>query len=172
MNMPGLPQKWLFCFQWGLIGAGAIFILLAAGMSLYEVSFLKHAVHATGKVIQLDEHVTEVNGAKTLSYAPVFRFSAKGTVHTIHSGSGANPPGFSVGQDVSLVYSEDDPEHAEIDTFGQEWGLAVGFGIGGPIALLIGLLMRKMRGKTERPAGGGLDGSFRVGTRDADVLNS
>jgi len=124
-----------------MILAGIAFLLAAIGDYEYEAYFLRHAVQTTGQVTQLDEHVDRDSTSVTVTYAPVFTFQTGNVGHTVHSESGTNPPGYVLGQVVPIVYDPTDPDHAQISTFGQKWGLDVGFGVGGTAASIIGWVM-------------------------------
>jgi hypothetical protein len=108
-------------------------------MAAYEAFSLRGVLRCDGVVTQFDESTqTDQNGPPTVTYAPVFNFVFDGQTYTIHSKTGSNPPEFSLGQKVPVVFHAGDPRDAQIDTFGQKWGLAVSFAIGGPFVALVG----------------------------------
>ena len=129
-----------------LLVVAPIFLVVAIGMSAYENDFLRHSLRAQAFVVQMEEIKSTETESPQSTYAPVFTFRVAGTEHTVHSNSGSNPPAFVVGQSVSILYDPDSPEHAQIASWGQQWGLVFGFGIGAFVTGVLGLWMRIVRG--------------------------
>jgi hypothetical protein len=93
-------------------------------------------VRLDGVVIGLDAVKWDANAPE--SY--IFKFSLPdGTDHVIHSSTSSSPPGFTVGKHVLIVLMPSDPDGAKIDSFGQIWGLALGFGITSFVTPFVGL---------------------------------
>jgi hypothetical protein len=118
--------------------------------SANTVVFLEHSVRTTGTVIALEEHPDD-EGA--VSYSPTIRFIANGSAHTVHSKVSSNPPGFDVGEPVSVRYRKGNPADARVVSVGQTWGFEVGFGIASIVTCLVGLFFhwRVIKRKTRKP---------------------
>src|SRR5580698_4095219 len=103
---------------------GPDFLVLAVGFATYEAWFIRHALVAEGVVTQL---IANGDASHSVAYAPVFKFTTPdGRQHTVQSGAASNPPGFTVGEQVSVLFNPQNPEAADIDSFWQLWGLAAG----------------------------------------------
>jgi hypothetical protein len=99
------------------------FALMVGGVYLAyrEHAWLQSAQIAEGTVIEL----VPTRGSKGVSCAPKVEFTAQdGTKHQFKRGYNSNPPGFQVGEPVTVAY-EDETYNARILTFGQRYGLAV-----------------------------------------------
>jgi hypothetical protein len=99
------------------------------------LTFVRASLKTQGTVVRL----RKVNGRKRqANYAPVFAFTdAAGHSFTVNSHSVSNPPSYSIGDTVPVLYQPDDPQHATIDSFVELWLWAL---IGGSIgALFTGL---------------------------------
>ena len=117
--------------------------------SINTVLFLHRAVATTGTVIGLRAFSELENHGVT--YAPVFLFSeANGTRHTIDSHASSNPPGFSIGQKVPVLYEPDRPTHAKIDSHWQLWALPDVFGAVGFTFVLLSFLARRFARSRDR----------------------
>ena len=123
--------------------------MLAGAVYMYNNtrSFLANAVHAQGTVLDLErtESVTRDgnNSHLSVSYFPVVQFTdGSGRQIKFTSGSGSNPPAYSRGDKVEVLYHADAPEKARINGFMSLWfgpllvgGLGVVF-----TALSVGLI--------------------------------
>lgn len=114
---------------------GLLFLLVAAGTTVSTERFLSKCLPAQGTVTALRTVVDAKTHSET--YAPVFTFTTKkGQSYTIHSGSSSNPPGFTVGETVRVLYDPEKPTDARIDTLWQIWVFPIVFSIlGGPLTL-------------------------------------
>lgn len=124
-------MKLLAVFKYGftLIGLG----LVAIAFSMYSNthSFLDHAVTTEGTVTQLVRSYSSQNSGSS-SYFPVIRFfTPDGNLVEFQSSTGSNPPAYSTGELVEVLYRPEAPERARINSFSSLWGatLVVG-GIG------------------------------------------
>lgn len=133
--------------QLTLLWVGLIFGCLAAGLGVYEAWFLHRVDKATATVVSMDVHENvDANGNVSVSYAPVFTFTAQGREVTVHAAVGGNEEAYRIGQTVPVLYAASDAQHAEIDSLGQKWGLAIAFGIAAAACGLVGGAMRLSRG--------------------------
>lgn len=99
-------------------------------------SFLERAVSAQGEVVQL----VRSRSSDSTSYYPVVVFrDASGRSVEFQSNTGSNPPSYSRGEKVQVLYETSDPHGARIDGFFSLWGGALILGIlGGAFALIGG----------------------------------
>ena len=122
--------------KWTLFADGLVFCLIAIGAAINTELFIHKSVMTTGTVTELEQHQDEDG---SVAFSPVFTFATStGHAVIVHSNSSSNPPGFDVGEKVSLRYVPSDPENARIATFWQTWPLAAGFGIGSVVSAAVG----------------------------------
>ncbi|MFY9853854.1 MAG: DUF3592 domain-containing protein [Terracidiphilus sp.] len=106
------------------IACGIACLLLAPVFGIYTVTFIHRAATASGSIVRLIEATGENN--ETLNYAPVFAFTASnGYNYTVTSSTASNPPEFTVGQVVQVLYEKSNPSHARLASFWQLWFLPV-----------------------------------------------
>src|SRR5690554_6852577 len=126
-------MKFLAVFKYGftLIGLG----LAAIAFSMYSNthSFLDHAVTTEGTVTQLVRSYSSQNSGSS-SYFPVIRFfTPDGNLVEFQSSTGSNPPAYSTGELVEVLYRPEAPERARINSFSS---------LGAPHSLSAGLAWR------------------------------
>ncbi len=111
------------------IGVGVLALGVYLGME--RVDFLETALQADGEVIQLNERRSD----DSYVYYPVVSFILPDTDRTLtfEHDSGSNPPSYSVGEQVPVLYDPDNPQQAIIDA-----GLLNYMGAG--IASLLGVI--------------------------------
>jgi hypothetical protein len=100
---------------------------------------------------------SQSDGENTIEYAPVFSFETDaGVSYTIHSNTRTNPPEFSVGDKITVLYDRGDPQGATPDSTMQLWLVPIVFATIGPIHLLIGLILlyfdKRHRNRSAIPA--------------------
>jgi uncharacterized protein DUF3592 len=139
------------------------FVMLLAGLVMLGVavylyhdtrSFLAGSVRAEGTVIdfQRTESLSHDNNHtyRSVSYHPVVQFT-DGSGHRIEftSGSGSNPPAYSRGDAVEVLYHASAPDKARLNGFMSLWfgpllvgGLGVVFTALGA-GMIVGLMRRK-----------------------------
>lgn len=93
-----------------------------------------HGQRAEGIVTDLVYHSSS-RGSGT--YAPTVEFTADGRVIRI-DGSGSNPPAFTRGEHVKVLYPAGNPEAGRIDSFSENWLLILILGGIGLVFALIG----------------------------------
>jgi hypothetical protein len=118
MNRLIMRILWVFCRAWLLGGLGAIAVGL--GFGIYNIVFLSRSVSAMGTVERLTPVVDQDDG--TINYAPVFTFTAQdGHLYTVTEALASNPPGFTVGQVVRVLYLKTNPAGAKLGYFWELW---------------------------------------------------
>lgn len=128
---------------------GALFWLVR------QRSFVASARHAQGTVVDLEQHrsSSSSNGSSGTTYAPVVTFATPdGQTHTFVSNSSSNPPSYSRGESVSVLYDQSKPESGTIDGWFSLWGGITIVGALGAIFTLIGggMMLVRLRGSKRR----------------------
>jgi hypothetical protein len=111
--------------------------MLIGSFFLYQNTqdFLKDALQAEGTVIEL----VRSRSSDSTTYRPVVEFKTQsGSVIEFTSSSGSNPPSYSKGEVVSILYHESSPEQAKINGFFSLWGLPLILGSLGAVFFLVG----------------------------------
>ena len=127
--------------QIGLIflGVGGLMALIALIFFFRTRRFLESAVPAQGVVTALVESSGSEGG---IVYKPVVQFTtADGQTAGFTGNVGSNPPRYSVGQTVKVLYSPTNPADARIPGFFGMWFVPVFLGIFGATFLAIGIFM-------------------------------
>jgi hypothetical protein len=70
-----------------------------------------------GIVVDMDASTTD--GSTT--YAPIIEFQANGQTYSFKGGISSNPPQYSVGDQVNVLYDPDNPETAQINKGSERW---------------------------------------------------
>lgn len=108
-----------FCLVCGLacIGVAFVFAILTA-------IFIHNAIETNGKVAGLIPVADKEN--HSTNYAPIFTFIASdGRTYTATSNTSSNPPEFSHGQNVRVLYDPRNPSHAHLKSTIQLWLLSL-----------------------------------------------
>lgn len=123
---------------------GLIFFAVGGGLLagaafawLHTRRFVAEAVRGFGEVVRLQERSDD-----SVTYSPVIRFSGPGgrAVEFTESTS-SNPPGYSVGDRVEILYRPDAPERARLASLWRRYLLAGILGTIGGVFSLLGLLL-------------------------------
>ena len=134
-------------YSFTLIGAGT----LAAAFSFYSSTydFVQSARETTGKVIELERSRSSDSNA----YFPVVEFEGPGGQRLrFRSSSGSNPPAFSRGESVVVLFDPASPDNARIKSFFSLWGGPLFLGGMGALfgSVGLGLIISGIRRKQER----------------------
>jgi hypothetical protein len=151
--MPSLPARiFAFVFIRFLCVAGPVFLLIAAVTGLGRARFVHSSVSAAGVVVDL-HYMSVVNRPNAWACAPIFRFTAKdGTSYTVTSHTGEKPCPWRIGDSVRVLYSENHPQYAHIDSLFELWLLPVVFGGFGAACTWFGFALLR-RGTFSKPQG-------------------
>lgn len=127
--------KYLFA----IIGLG----MMAGSFFLYQntATFLESAISAEGEVVELvrSSSSSSSTSGSSYTYAPVVKFkTSKGESIEFKSTTSSNPPSYTRGERVEILYTEDKPHEAKINSFFSLWGGAVIVGGIGVVFFLIG----------------------------------
>jgi hypothetical protein len=117
-----------------MLSAAALCLVVAIVSFIYSWNFISHAARATGQVTSL----TERSG----NYYPVVSFDdAGGDHHTLYSSMGSSPPGYQVGDRVTILYAPGNPANARIDSFLSTWIIPLVMGTLAMSYILLGLII-------------------------------
>ena len=122
----------IFKYVFLLVGIG----MLAGSWSWYQNtrSFIGQAAKAEGTIVEL----VRSNSSDSTTYRPVVHFNNQnGEQIEFTSSAGSNPPSYSKGEKVEVLYLPNEPRNAKINGFFSLWGgsLIIG-GIGGVFFLI------------------------------------
>ncbi len=113
MKKPG----WI---TWLFAGIGVALLVGALALALSTRRFIASADRSTGTVVELIQVRDKDDGSVT--YKPVVEYTSKrGQRITFTSSFSSNPPSYSVGESVDVLYAPDEPNDARIDGFGSLW---------------------------------------------------
>lgn len=116
-----------------LVGIG----MLVGAFLIYKStsSFLAEATKAEGTVVDL----VQSRSSDSTTYRPVVHFiNQNGQKIEFMSTTGSNPPSYSKGQKVEVLYRPTEPQNAKINGFFSLWGGSVIVGGLGGVFFLIG----------------------------------
>jgi hypothetical protein len=124
------------------LGIAASLVLLGSLASALVTWHFKHtSLHALGIVTDVAAELDD----STTTYRAVYRFrAADGNEYKVVSALNSQPATHKVGDQVTVLYSSDNPSEARIDSFLEMWFVpAVGALLGmtiGAVALFVGLM--------------------------------
>lgn len=106
--------------SWLFAGLGAALLVGALALALNTRKFIASADRAQGTVVEMIPVRDKDDGSMT--YKPVVEYTSKrGQKITFTSSFSSNPPSYSVGETVDVLYAPDEPLDARIDGFGSLW---------------------------------------------------
>ena len=73
----------------------------------------------TGTVVRLEESDSSDGGCCV--YSPVIEFSVGGQTYSFEGGNASDPPAYSVGEEVNVIYHPSDPNTAQINKWTERW---------------------------------------------------
>lgn len=118
--------------------------LLLAGISLLSksIKMINDGISAEAQVINVK---TNRIGRKT-NYTPEIRFAtSEGETVNAQLDKTTGSPAYSIGDKVSIIYSQDDPKEVLVDSIFNKYGFPIIFIAAGALSLLIGVLKAIMR---------------------------
>lgn len=116
---------------------GAVFSIIGVVSLSNNLDLKKSGISAQGTVIDLERH----SGSKGKSiYSPEIEFTTAGgeTLRIVYSG-GSNPPAYSIGEKVNIVYSKDNPEDIVIDSIFEIYGFPIIAALAGAVVFFAGI---------------------------------
>jgi len=132
--------------------AGTLLLLSAAYQLYQRVHFLLDAEHRQGVVISLDQLAeTDTDGNETNYYYPRIRFEASdGESYEFRSSTGSNPASYTLGDEVEIVFSAQDPHQSLIYSFAELWGAILALSLFGSVCIIIPLAVAKSLNHRQR----------------------
>jgi hypothetical protein len=131
-----------FSLMFGSIfaGVGCIFAVTGIIIGLNTRSFVATAIPAQGTIIDLVlRSSTDSKGRSSSVYYPVVKFTPNSGEPTIfESNTGSQPPAFTKGQQVEVLYNLRKPNSAMINSWFELWFLPAIFTGMGLLFVLIG----------------------------------
>ena len=131
----------------GIFGlVGVISIAIGSFAARKTRRFLTRAKATRGTVVHLvmRSSTDSEDGSISYAYYPIIKFMAQtGEDIEFESSSGSNPPMYTVGQPVEILYDPQDPHRAKIHSFFDLWLATTLFlGVGGVFTVVgLGLLV-------------------------------
>lgn len=113
---------------------GGVFAIVGVGFLLYSVYFSVNTAATIGTVI-------EMRGGRGQS--PVVEYAVQGKRFVHYSSLYSNPPSYSVGDPVHLLYDPAAPTSSQIDSFEERWLFPVVFLLGGLLLYAVSFLFPK-----------------------------
>jgi hypothetical protein len=103
-----------------LLTSCACCLALSLAFAIHTEFFLHNSTRVAGEVVALKERYD--SKSESIQYAPVFRFAASdGKAYTIASKISTDPASFAVGDTIEVLYRQNDPQTARINSFWQMW---------------------------------------------------
>ncbi len=110
----------LFSSIFGFVGI----VMLVGGFLMYQntAGFVATAVHTQGTVVDISRVWSSSSSGGSYVYRPIIEFKTKeGADGKFESTNGRNPSPFAKGDVVEILYDPQNPDKAEIDSFGELW---------------------------------------------------
>ncbi len=146
--------NFLLLVQRLFLGLGVLGLVGAAFWANHTRSFLAHASHATGTVVNLVGRSSGQSGSgqgRQATWAPEVQFvSPDGRVHTFVSSTSSSPPAYDRGESVDVLFEASNPDGAKINGFISLWGGPLIITIMCSIFAAIGAVMLLVRRMGER----------------------
>lgn len=140
------PMKNLSIIKYTFAVIGIALLLGAVAIGQHTRSFLSNAVRADGTVVALDA----LHDRGSTTYRPIIRFQTPSGTVEFRSSSGSNPPGYTVGDTIPVLYSPAKPNEATPDEFFPLWGAATIVGGIGLVFFAIGATMVVLARRSSR----------------------
>jgi Protein of unknown function (DUF3592) len=140
VSMSNEDVKFFRMFGSIFAGVGSIIAITGIIMGLVTRSFVTKAIPTQGTVIELVERLSsDSDGDSSVVYYPLVIFTTRSGEATVFEGNaGSNPPAFTKGQQVKVLYSQNKPEEAMIYSWFDLWFFPVFVTSFGSVFLLIG----------------------------------
>ncbi len=120
-------------YAFTIIGAGMLIGTLFIYLNTNK--FLATCVLSEGTVIDLVSSRSD----DSYTYSPIVQFEDQyGNQVLFHSSNGSNPPSYSVGETVEVLFDPESPDDAKINGFFSLWGGVLILGILGTVFFAVG----------------------------------
>jgi hypothetical protein len=136
--MQGILRFALFMGKFVIFPVGILMLLGATYLYFDTRAWLKRSVEAQGSVIEMVAVRDRETGS--LTFAPLIRFqTTDGKMVEFRSTFQSNPPAYTVGQTVPVLYDPDRPNSAAIVSLFSIWGVTIILSAVGAIFLVVGI---------------------------------
>ena len=126
--------------RWIFLVLGIGWLAAGVGFTFDTLTFLHRSISTSGQITSLVSRRDQSEGP--ITYAPVFSFTSEsGRSYVVTSNASSNPPAFSVGQKVTVLYKVEQPDHARLNTFEQLWLFPVMFTAIGTVSFVVGIFL-------------------------------
>lgn len=130
--------------QLGYLVWCGIFFAIAAGFFSVAADFIKPGNLLAAKGGQAPGYVIDIvemrDGSDVATYRPIVRFTDNdGRLRQFGSDVSSNPPGYAIGERVTVIYDPADPSDAMIDSFRDRYLMSLGLAFFGTVMALYGL---------------------------------
>ena len=136
--MLGILKFALFIGKFVILPLGILMLLGATYLYFDTRAWLKRSVEAQGSVIEMVPVRDRETGS--LTFAPLIRFqTTDGKTVEFQSTFQSNPPAYTAGQTVPVLYDPDRPNSAAIASLFSIWGVTIILSAVGAIFLVVGI---------------------------------
>ncbi|MBD2355591.1 DUF3592 domain-containing protein [Tolypothrix sp. FACHB-123] len=126
-----------------MAGMGTLFTVIGVVNGLDTRSFVNSSIQTQGTVIDVVRRSSrDSDGDISYAYYPVIKFTpASGEETIFESTTGTNPPSYSRGQSINILYNPQQPNSARENSWFTLWGFpAIFTGIGSIFVVIGGAL--------------------------------
>lgn len=117
---------------------GVIIFIVALFVIKSELHLVRNGIETTGVVI--DQSMSQSSNERSV-YHPIIQFTTNDNRKiTFRSLEGSNPPRFHLGENISVIYLQNDPQRATINNFLGLYGAGTILGIFGLVFASTGLI--------------------------------
>ncbi len=136
---------------------GILFFFVGAGLVVWGYLNVKHKidgsvyVKAEATVISMREVPATQEAGET--WTPTLKFRDKnGVEHTFESNVSSDPPAYSIGEKVEILYPEGKPEQAFINSFMEKWFTPIMLALAGLVMFIVSIWMIFTAFRREKPS--------------------
>ncbi|MBI6530845.1 DUF3592 domain-containing protein [Proteus vulgaris] len=117
---------------------GVVIFIVALFVIKSELHLVRNGIETTGVIIDLS--MSNSSNERSV-YHPIIQFTTNDNREiTFRSLEGSNPPRFHLGENISVIYLQNDPQRATINNFLGLYGAGTILGVFGLVFALTGLI--------------------------------
>jgi hypothetical protein len=128
------PKFILKIVGWFLVVSSIICLMVSLFVYLHVRNFTRSATRVEGKVIRFKSRMRR-------DYPVVAFRDTDGIQHELNSSVSSTPPSHQIGDVVTVLYPNNQPQQAKINEFFEMWGLTTFFAGFGLCELIFGLVL-------------------------------
>lgn len=127
---------------WLMVTSSIITLVLSLFLYLHARDFTRSAIRTQGTVARLVQRQSREGG---IFFHPIVIFrDTRGVQQELFSSAGSFPPAYKVGDTATVLYLENAPDKAKLDSFFGVWGIAALVAGLGCLQLVLGLALLLM----------------------------